>query len=83
MTLRIKENITRLSFWTNNELFCKIEKNKLCITNGYNKQNKELWNILYFDKIEDGLELFDTIFVDLPLTPQDEVFIKDLYCKLK
>jgi hypothetical protein len=83
MRLRIKENITRLSFWTNNERFCKIEKNKLFITNGYSKHNKELWNILYFDKIEDGIELFNTVFVDLPLSTYDEAFIKDLYRKLK
>jgi len=82
MTLRIKENITRLSVWTNDERVCKIEKNKLCITNGYSKHNKELWNILYFSKIEDGIELFNTVFVDLPLSTYDEAFIKDLYCKL-
>ena len=51
--------------------------------NGYSKHNKELWNILYFNKIEDGIELFNAIFVDIPLATYDEAFIKDLYRKLK
>ena len=45
--MEIKENKTRISLWLKGKRFSKIELNKLIITNGYSKNNRNLWIILY------------------------------------
>ena len=83
--MEIKENKTRISLWLKNKRFSKIELNKLIITNGYSKRNRNLWNIFNFNRIDDCLELLQCYLSRraIKLSLKERQDIKKLYIKLQ
>ena len=72
----IKENKTRISIWDNNKRLFKIELNKLTITNGYPKSKRNLWIVIKFDTINNGLELLSNNII---ISPTELISIKHIY----
>lgn len=72
----IKENKTRISIWDNNKRLFKIELNKLTITNGYPKSKRNLWIVIKFHTINNGLELLSK---NITISPSDLNIIKYIY----
>jgi|TARA_B110001469_G_C9623689_1_gene311082 hypothetical protein len=74
--MRIKENKTRISIWNNNKRLLKIELNKLTITNGYPKSKRNLWIVIKFNTINNGLELLSKNII---ISPTEINSIKHIY----
>ena len=82
--MEIKENKTRISLWFQGKRFSKIEFNKLIITNGYSKKNKNLWIIFNFNKIDNCLELLQSYLLGrkINILLKEQQYIQKLYIKL-
>ena len=82
--MEIKENKTRISLWFQGKRFSKIEFNKLIITNGYSKKNKNLLIIFNFNKIDNCLELLQSYLLGrkINILLKEQQYIQKLYIKL-
>ena len=82
--MEIKENKTRISLWLKGKRFSKIELNKLIITNGYSKNNRNLWIIFNFNKIDNCLELLQCYLLErkMYISLKESQYIQKLYLKL-
>ena len=82
--MEIKENKTRISLWFKGKRVSKIELNKLTITNGYSKHNRNLWSIFSFNKIDNCLELLQCYLLGrkMNISLKEQQYIQKLYIKL-
>lgn len=82
--MKIKENKTRISLWIQGKRFSKIEVNKLFITNGYSKDNKNFWTIYTFNEIDSGLDLLQSYLLKrkINISSKEQKYIQALYIKL-
>ena len=76
--MEIKENKTRISLWINKTRFIKIEVNKLTITNGYPKSKRNLWIVIKFDTINNGLELLSNTISPIELCRIKYIYLNKL-----
>ena len=82
--MEIKQNQTRISLWNKGSRFAKIELNKLFITNGYSRDDRELWEKFKFNTIEGCLDILQPYLsiMDIDLSLQQIEYIKGLYLSL-